>query len=268
MGFTNLDDSTPVSKMDLRVWNKTDFKLITGFKYVPSDGSDTVEVPSQDDTTEDNTTDLASVPWMLRGLLSSYGRQLRAALVHDHLCKEANKIGDRPKAYTKRREADQLFLLAMQDVGNGKPSDLMKRVPWFRARLFWAGVSFARYWSFRKVRAVLMTLQLLAGVVAVYASLHALPHRWFAWAYPSGWGENSVSYLLTFLAIAALSLVWGTDTGFVLVGVLVAPIIAPVLLLTLVAQFLLSLPDFTIKLFGMATQPPAIIGSVVVQGEQ
>ncbi|MFI6097904.1 DUF1353 domain-containing protein [Lentzea sp. NPDC051213] len=262
MVFTN-PDGTPADKMELRVWSKTDFKLIKGFHYVPFAGATPIAVPDQDNENDDETTDLASVPWMLRGLLSSYGRQLRAALVHDHLCKQVT-------SYTGRHEADQLFLRAMRDRGDGGVADLRKRVPLFRALLFWAGVSFARYWSFRKLRLFLMTAQLLAGVAAVYAAAHVLPHRWFAWAYPPGWGEGSADFLLTFVAIMALSVVWGRDTGFVAVGVAVAPIILPVLLLTLIAQGLLSLPDFAIKIGslikipGMANEPPAIIGPVVV----
>jgi len=252
MVFKKLDLDEPAAKMDLRVWTKSTFKLLTPFRYISPDGKE-YRVPRHSDSGND-TTDLASVPPLLWGLLPSYGRQLRAALLHDHLC-------DTAKNYSERRTADQMFFLAMRDKGDETLTDLQNRVPWFRSRVFWAGVCFGRYWRYRRFRAALMTLHLVAGVVAVYAFCHILPRAWFTAVYPADRGEWPPTYAATFAALLVLSLAWGKDAGVLLIGLVVTPIVVPVLALTFVAQLLLSIPDFVVRLVDGQEQPGPIVNA-------
>lgn len=183
------------------------WQLRTPFGYVAEDGRYFV-VPAQagDPGNHANSTDLASVPDFLWGILAPYGRQLRPALLHDHLCDVADGIiapdpGDRDPAGQPvppgrgkvriRTEADYLFREALRSEGVGP----------VRSWLFWTGVSFGRFAAYSKGLAV--TLALLAGLFGVLA-LHALtvllgggPSRVDGWL-------SSPGFWLALLAIAAV----------------------------------------------------------------
>jgi hypothetical protein len=136
MGYQkSKDDASPPPKIELRSISKTDFELLTAFAYKPTKG-EVIEVPIHPNDCAEST-DLASVPPLLWGLLPSYGRQLRAALLHDRLCDEVNKSlrdgKDPHEVYPIRRRGDDLFFEGMRDLSAG--GDL-KRVGWFRAKLF------------------------------------------------------------------------------------------------------------------------------------
>jgi len=123
-----------------------------------------------------NSTDLATVPDFLWGILAPYGRQLRPALLHDHRLDVAdglvpedagNRGADgRPvpsgrKPVQIREEADYLFREALRAEGVGV----------VRSWLFWVGVSFGRFLQYARIRG--LVLGLLAGLASVLA-LHAL----------------------------------------------------------------------------------------------
>ena len=106
MGYqVSLTDKNPPASIELRSVSKSDFELISTFAYVPVAGTG-IEVPTHPNAYA-KSTDLASVPPLLWGLLPSYGRQLRAALLHDRLCdmvdKDLTDNTDRKFAYQDRR---------------------------------------------------------------------------------------------------------------------------------------------------------------------
>jgi hypothetical protein len=227
-----------------------DFRLLTPFVYVPRDGSPHVTViafdPEKDDP-ESNVgkTDLASVPPLLWGLLASYGRQLRAALLHDQLCEAAKSIKstDRSRSYADRRRADLLFRMSMRDPGDGTPADIKKRVGWARSWIFFAAVSWQRYLIYRKFRVLLMTAQVVAGVIATYLLIPGVPRGPLNHWLPFHLGMHWYGYLVTLAFLFLLCLAWGRDWRVPLVGLLVAPIVLPALVVTFVATRLVGLPD-------------------------
>lgn len=77
------------------------------------------------------TTDLATVPSFLWGVVASYGRQTLPAILHDMLC-YASQLPGQPAAYRRRsrREADTLFRETLRDSGSGV----------VRRWVMWAGV--------------------------------------------------------------------------------------------------------------------------------
>lgn len=75
------------------------------------------------------STDLASVPPWLWGVIASFGRHTFAALLHDHLCEAASEASP-PRAGELRRDADRLFRIGMLDL----------KVPAPRAWVMWAAV--------------------------------------------------------------------------------------------------------------------------------
>src|SRR5216110_1448596 len=87
-----------------------------GFSYTDPDGERHHVTPEGV-----GKTDLASVPSILWWFVASYGRQTRAALVHDELIDQI-----------ERQDADWVFRRALGDSGIG----------WARRWLAWSAVSF------------------------------------------------------------------------------------------------------------------------------
>jgi hypothetical protein len=243
MGYqTSLEDTGAPPPIELRSISKRDFELMRPFAYRPKAGA-TILVPAHPNAYAPST-DLASVPPLLWGLLPSYGRQLRAALLHDHLCDVVNKAlrdGAAPEdVYPQRKLADDLFFEAMRDTSAGGDR---KRIGWFRAKLFWIGVSYGRYWKLRKARALVMTLQVLAGVLAMNVLWRLPPLRWLARLVPGTWATDWHLLLGVWIAATALSVAWWQDYQIPMIGLVAGPFILPVLLVTFVVQFFLGLPD-------------------------
>lgn len=248
--WTSLKDQRYPPRIRLESVSPKDFRLLTPFVYSPLDGSAPVEViafdPERDDPdSKVGQTDLASVPPLLWGVLASYGRQLRAAIMHDQLCEAARSIKstDRKKSYENRRRADVLFQMSMRDPGAKTAEDIKKRVAWARSWIFFAGVSLARYWGYRWFRALLMSLQVIAGLIATYLMIPAIPRGPLIGWLPFHLGTHWYGYLVTLAVLLVLCAAWGKDWRVPLVGLLVAPIVLPVLLVTLVATRLMGLPD-------------------------
>jgi hypothetical protein len=265
MGYANSPgDPSPLAKIELRSISKRDFELMTAFVYTPAGEREPIKVPTHPNDCA-LSTDLASVPPLLWGLLPSYGRQLRGALLHDRLCDVVNAAleapdADRTEAYRERRLADGIFFEAMRDKGSESEEDMAKRVGWFRAKLFWTGVSYGRYWKFRRVRAAVMTVQVLAGVVAVDLLARLAPLSWLADRLPWEWVQDGSTLAWIWVAALVGSVVWGRDWQVPFIGVLVGPLILPVLLLTLVVQVVLALPDQVLHWVRPKVQPPPDLG--------
>ena len=256
-----INDKSAPPNVELRSVSSWDFQLRTPFAYNPMIGP-AIAVPTHPNEFA-ASTDLASVPPLLWGLLPSYGRQLRAALLHDRLCDVVNKEPDARKAYLARRVADELFLQALRDTGDGSHEDKMNRVGWFRSQLFWTGVSYGRYWTFRKFLAVILTGHILAGVLAVDLILGLPPLGWLADRLPWSWAQDNRILILIWLVALVLSLAWGRDRRLAFIAVLVGPLILPVLLVTFAAQIVLGLPDWVLHRVRPNDQPPGNFGPTV-----
>ncbi|HEY0167050.1 MAG TPA: DUF1353 domain-containing protein [Jatrophihabitans sp.] len=125
-------------------------------------------------------TDLTSVPGFLWGILGPYGQHLRSALLHDHLCDVADGViaahpDDRdaagrpiPPGRTPtqiRTEADDLFRETLRSEGVGPA----------RRWIFWTGVSYGRFFIYRRVLAIaLAALAFAAAVLGLHALTVAL----------------------------------------------------------------------------------------------
>jgi hypothetical protein len=131
-------------------------------------------------------TDLASVPFPLWALIGPFGRQTRAAILHDHDCQAIGPPARSRRSYRQREAADHRFRDALLDSG----------VPPLRAWLMWAGVSVGRvvvHGSWPLVVALLA--QLALALVLFVAAVVALDGwaRWVALAVPlvlsAPWGR-------------------------------------------------------------------------------
>lgn len=113
------------------------------------------------------STNFASVPPVLWGLISSYGRQTLPAIMHDQLCTDAREEPTTALAYAARSHADDLFRHALRDQGMAV----------FRRNIFWAGVVLGRLWEFAKVRLAIVTVLLVLYSTAFYTGLSLLASR-------------------------------------------------------------------------------------------
>ena len=160
------EDGSEVTAVALLQRDARRFQLVRGFFYIDPGTGRRHEIPAHDTSRPPgpdgkNSTDLASVPLFLWGLIPSYGLQTRAALLHDVLADRADDIGGEP-GWRLRREADRLFRVAL----------LESEVPLLKALIMWCAVSMGRYTyrGFGVVRAVLGTLQLAVAVLSIYAA--------------------------------------------------------------------------------------------------
>jgi hypothetical protein len=80
------------------------------------------------------STDLASIPGLLRWFVPRYGRHTLAALMHDQLVKSGV---DNPAEIPDRRSADKLFYTSMADLDVG----LVRR------QIMWAAVTLRTRWG-------------------------------------------------------------------------------------------------------------------------
>jgi hypothetical protein len=265
MGFQQsaTDPSAP-KFIQLRVIGDKYFQLINGFAYI-AENQEVVEVPPHDPGNLLARTDLASVPRLLWGIFPSYGRQLRAALMHDHLCDLVNAYppDQRKAAAAKRRRADELFREAMRNPKIGQVQAPKFRVPWFRSWLFWAGVSFGRVWKFHKLGGILLTAHVLLGVVALYVLTWIVPIRWVQGLVPFELGNHRLGYGAIYLALIVLSFLWVGNARVPIIGLLVGPVLVPVLAVTAVAQALIGVPDGVNKFFRKGAEPAANFGPAI-----
>jgi hypothetical protein len=114
--WVGVDPFQPDVGIYLEQVDRKRFKLLEGFRYRDPGGEIHHVTPLGV-----GRTDLASVPSILWWFVASYGRQTRAALVHDQLVD-----------HIERHDADWVFRKALGDSGIG----------WARRWLAWCAVSF------------------------------------------------------------------------------------------------------------------------------
>ncbi len=221
------DNPWDLADLQLQAVDQKIFHILTPFHYAPTEAGlekhvrDHLHldawihvpggpVPSPHHPTEcEACTDLASVPSALRGVLATYGRHLPAALVHDYLCNksDAAKGQDKALAANLRDFADYIFITAMRDKELARPMNN------FQSRLFWAGVTAARYWLFHKVALVALVVTAFLGWCSTYLLLNTGFRLWGG--KPSGhWYWQSWFTTLVFLGlIGAAGLLATSKTG-------------------------------------------------------
>ena len=107
-----------LSELVLTPWQGTKWKLVAPLSYIRSEGNITVP--------DGFTTDLASIPRIIRPLIPIHGKHTRGAVLHDYLY-EIQKINDE---WITRKQADDIFYDAMLELGVNR----------FKARIMWSAV--------------------------------------------------------------------------------------------------------------------------------
>lgn len=182
------DDGAPLAELGLaqRPADASRFELTAAFAYLDPETGRRYRVPARHEASlrqgHDGaspltglSTDLASVPTPLWGMIASYGRQSAPAVLHDARSREAAALGDPRAALVQRRDDDRVFRTALREQG----------VPRLRSQLMWAWVSADREREFGGVRGGLLVAQAVLGAVAlVAASVAACWNPWWLVVWP------------------------------------------------------------------------------------
>ena len=255
--------------------NKTSFKCGDAFGWA----SIPPGVPDADSrVTLDTCTDLASIPPFLWGLIPSYGRHTMPAILHDVRCDAAHKAageqGGRPHSAYLRRKADQQFRHTLKT--HASQGLVTRFVMWSAVRMFGfkpLGVAVVLgvlvsmlHWSSE----VFVAVSALLGQVTIWP--------WLSWLDPVpqviAWtlaqlakalepDQRYTVIMVVLVAVAVAALVYrsferktATDPvgfsvasvcsllGALVVGVLSAPPLLPLILVTVVTRLVLFLLDF------------------------
>ena len=152
-----------------------------------------------------NSTDLASVPPFLWGLVAPYGRQALPAVLHDHLAATADRMTP-AGALRFRESADDAFRVALLESG----------VTELRAAVLFSAVGVERHLRHARVRGVLLVAQGLLGVATLIAAvvLGVTAHPW---------------WLLLAAAPAVAALPWGRTAGLVATATHLAALYSPLI---------------------------------------
>jgi len=154
----------PLDRVPLLYRMGRDFQVTEGFGWLdPRDLATIIAVPAHDTTQPPrvgNSTDFATVPPFLWGLIASYGKQTLPAILHDHLAYEA-LIAPVGGQLELRKTADEVFRIALMDSGANR----------LRARVIWAAVGIERYARYASGLGILLIAQVGLGVAAVIASV-------------------------------------------------------------------------------------------------
>ena len=194
-----------------------------------------------------NSTDLASVPGFLWGVVASYGLHTLPAIVHDALCVWAANRPTAREKLTARAEADRIFLCAMKETA----------VPWAKRWVMWAAVRLGGLWTHSKSRLFALIIVLALGL-------------WMWLSLLNEWemsvGLNVSIGLLVPLVVAAFS-EWAR-VGLILVGALLpigiasAAAFGALLVLWVPSAILWMIQQWYASLFGSNKNRPRFYASV------
>ncbi len=208
-------DGRPLTSLPLVYRGGREFQVIEEFQYRnPRDGSVTVVATHDTDARPGggNSTDFASVPPFMWGIIANYGTQTLPAILHDGLIGQLLRE-PRERHLELRRAADDLFRVALIDNG----------VHHLRAQVMWGSVGLERHARHDGIRGWLLIANGVVGVALIVAAviLSVLLHP--------GW------LALAFLP-AVMALGWGRDASLVLAASYIGAMYLPFVIGAFVAS--------------------------------
>lgn len=212
-------DGRPLTGVPLLYRLGRDFQVTEPFAYRdPRDGS-VVTVPAHDVSrppTEGNSTDFASVPPFLWGLIANYGPQTLPAILHDAMVEDARRA-PAAERLTRRRAADDLFRVALVDNG----------IHLLRARVMWAAVGLESRLRHGGALGRVLVAQVAVGALWLVAAT--------ALAIVGAAGLGAW-WLVTLAAPALLAGLWGSSAGLVIAATYLGALYGPLVLGAFVAS--------------------------------
>ncbi|MEV7647382.1 DUF1353 domain-containing protein [Arthrobacter sp. NPDC089319] len=234
----------PLTAIHLVQRTKRCFQLVQPIYYRADPASAVIRIAAHDLSAglKNNSTDLASVPTWMWGLIASYGRQTAPALLHDQRMATCAELPPN-EALRRRRGYDEEFRRALLDTG----------VAALRARLMWAGVSVQAYLEHSRGRGLLLAVSIGVAALALIAGI---------WLAAAGAGQLPLAGAV--LLTAVLSLAWTRDWPVVAVLVPAFALFSPVFAAAAAGSLLLWLCESgwwaVSKPFTQHPGPPPVIG--------
>jgi hypothetical protein len=234
----------PLTGIHLVQRTKRNFQLAEPIYYQADGTSEVVRIQAHDLSAglENNSTDLASVPTWMWGLIASYGRQTAPALLHDQRMAMCAQLPPK-EALRLRRLYDEEFRRALLDTG----------VAALRARLMWAAVSIQAYLEHARTRGRLLTASVAAGALALIVAAGLLMA-----------GAGPVPLAAAVLLTAVLCALWIRDWAVVAVLVPAFALFSPVLAAAVAGGLLLWLCETAwwaaSRPFAKYPGPPPVVG--------
>jgi hypothetical protein len=203
--------SVPESGVLLELSTPREFVLQSQFIYTPSPPirlhrvqldvqlNAPIVVPAKE------TTDLASVPPILWGLIASYGRHTLPALMHDHLCDIADEKSESGENWSHwRARADEAFHSALRDPEGGFG---LTSPPW-RAVMLWAGVAVGRQFKTARWQGIGIVLASVLGWAALCILtpwVRGMLRPLTAWLGTYWWVPASIGVVFLLFTLSAIS---------------------------------------------------------------
>ena len=242
--YQDASATEPLTAIPLVQRTKRCFQLAAPIFYRAETTSPVVRIEAHDLSSgpEHNSTDLASVPSWMWGLIASYGRQTAPALLHDQRTTMCSGMpGD--QALQLRRIYDEEFRRALLDTG----------VAALRARLMWAVVTVQAYLQHAGARGRLLTASVGAGAIGLLAGVVL-----------AATGAGLVPLAAAFLLTGALCLAWSRDWAVVAVLAPAFALFSPVLAAAAAGALLLWVCETAWwaagKPFAKRPDPPPVVG--------
>jgi hypothetical protein len=218
LGLTQIDPKNFLVEREFRFESKAVTSRLTerlvsrGWKR--SEAAAAVEDARTFTPSDENPTDLASIPRFMRWFETAYGLHTLAAIIHDNLIVDAPNGG----ALKSDSLSDRFFREMMRAVG----------VPWLKRWIIWSAVALRSRWAVGGLRRLAIILWLLLGVTGLTAFVWGIGVAAFEWSSPvDGLVLAVVAFLLPFAAAG----LWGKQYGGGLVATVAAAFILPAAIL-------------------------------------
>lgn len=159
---------------------------------------------------DENPTDMASIPLFMRWFENTYGAHTLAAIIHDQL------IVDEPNAGALGSDtlSDRFFREMMGSAG----------VPWLKRWIMWAAVAIRSRWAAGGTRRLSVGVWIALSVTGMASFVSAAGSWLFGWGHPLEiWQLLLVAVLLPF----ASAPLWGKQYGASIVAAVAALWILP-----------------------------------------
>jgi hypothetical protein len=160
--------------------------------------------------TDENPTDLASIPRFVRWFENSYGVHTLAAIIHDQLIEDTPNEG----ALKSDTLSDRFFREMLEAAG----------VPWLKRWIMWAAVAIRTRHAAGWPRRLSLYLWVLLATIGISAFVDGLGAAWFGWSHPLDVGMLLlIAVILPFISAS----LWGRQFGAGLVAAAAALWILP-----------------------------------------
>ncbi|MFE0750966.1 DUF1353 domain-containing protein [Gordonia sp. NPDC058843] len=184
---------------------------------------------------DDNPTDLASIPRFLRWFENPYGLHSLAALIHDELITGTANSG----ALGSDTLSDRFFREMMRASG----------VPWLKRWIMWSAVALRTRWVAGGWRRLSVVVWLVLSVIGICTAVGSSGALLLDWTWPTS--SPAISLVLSLLLIFIAAPLWGRQWAASLVAAVAALWILPAAIVAYFAYALYLLSEKVARTAGL-----------------